>query len=209
VDVWSVSVNAEAGEISAATVLSGRRESCAAWDHSRSTAPLVVGPSDVLANSMAFFGRSGVRHAGRRPLSAAADHAGRHARILVDAAQASGDAELDAAGPDTMSFADYVRLVARACGERRLIVGLPAPLVLAALRLLELWLDDVVLTREELLGLRQELLISRKPALGREPDGAWLLENGSSLGRVYVNDVQRHFAAGAIDPVLNPALAGE
>jgi uncharacterized protein YbjT (DUF2867 family) len=145
---------------------------------------LVVGPSDVLTNNIAFF----LRRFPLFPLPAA----GRYllqpvtlsdtARLIADAAEASDDLELDAAGPDETSFADYVRLVGRACGVERAIIGLPAPLVLGALRLIELWLDDVVLTREELLGLKQELLLSRKVPLGRESVAAWLLGNGSTLG---------------------------
>jgi hypothetical protein len=72
------------------------------------------------------------------------------------------------------------------------------------LRLVEAWLDDVVLTREELDGLEQELLVSRAPALGRESVGRWLLEHGAALGRSYVNDRERHFGLGRSQPILIP-----
>ena len=73
-----------------------------------------------------------------------------------------------------MTFRDYVRLVARACGVRRWIVATPPGLSLLALRLLQPLLRDVVLTREELEGLAQERLVSRQPPRGTASVSAWL-----------------------------------
>ncbi len=72
------------------------------------------------------------------------------------------------------------------------------------LRLVEPFLGDIVLTREELAGLQQELLLSRAPATAGESVRAWLMANGRHLGRAYINDLDRHFGAGASAPVLRP-----
>jgi len=167
---------------------------------------LVVGPNDVLTANIAwllrrfpFFPVPAAR-ARLQPITLADT-----ARIIADAAEASGDLELDAAGPDVMTFREYVGLVARACGVRRLLFGAPGWLALAGLALIERLLGDVVLTREELLGLEQELLVSHQPARGSQPVGRWLAEHGDTLGRSYVNDVRRHFGTGAADPILDPS----
>ena len=88
---------------------------------------------------------------------------------------------------------------------RRLLFAAPGCLALAALRLLAPFLGDDALTREELAGLRQELLLARAPPLGRERVADWLLAHGGTLGRRYVSDRRRHFGAGATEPIRSPA----
>lgn len=170
---------------------------------------LVVGPTDVLTNNIAWFLR-------RFPLFAIPGH-GRYriqpitledtARIIAEAAESTDDQQIDAAGPEMMAFEDYVRLVARVCGVRRKIVRTPRWLVLAALRLVGFALSDIVLTREEILGLEQELLVSASPPLGRSRVADYLATHGDTLGRRYTNDLHRHFGAGASMPVVDSKLA--
>ena len=167
---------------------------------------LVVGPQDVLTSNIAWFLRRfpffPVPDGGRyRVQPVTLDDAG---RVVADAVETRGDLEVDAAGPEIMTFAEYVRKVARACGVRRWIVSAPVWLSLLALRLLGLFLRDVVLTREELEGLAQEKLLSHQPPRGAESVTAWLRANGTTLGRRYVNDLDRHFREGARAPILTP-----
>jgi uncharacterized protein YbjT (DUF2867 family) len=167
---------------------------------------LVVGPRDVLTTNVAWLlrrfpcfpvpaGRSRLQ-----PITLADT-----ARIIADAAEDPTSIELDAAGPEVMTFMEYVRLVASACRVRRIILPAPAWLALAGLRFVEPFLGDVVLTREELLGLERELLLSHEPPRGKESVGAWLSGQSAELGRRYVNDRRRHFGAGRTELVLDPS----
>jgi NADH dehydrogenase len=167
---------------------------------------LVVGPYDVLSGNIAWF----LRHfpvfplpdGGRcrlQPVTLADT-----GRIIADAAQATGNLDIDAAGPETYTFREYVELLARACGIRRLMVPAPSWLALAGLRVVELLLRDIVLTREELDGLQQELLLSGAPPTGSESVEQWLMDHGDGLGRRYINDLRRHFGDGAADPIGRP-----
>lgn len=167
---------------------------------------LVVGPADILTNNIAWFLR-------RFPVFPLPDR-GRYrlqpvtlddnARIICDALDGPDGLELDAAGPEVLTFGEYVRLVARACGVRRWIVSAPGWLSLALLRVVGWILRDVVLTREELLGLEQELLTSHAPPTGQASVRGWLLQNGETLGRDYINDLRRHFSTGKQQAVLDP-----
>ncbi|MBI5244917.1 MAG: NAD(P)H-binding protein [Elusimicrobia bacterium] len=166
---------------------------------------LVVGPADVLTNNIAwllrrfpFFLLPGGGAYRLQPVTL--EDA---ARLVVDAALEAGNLEEDAAGPEIFTFAEYVRQVASACGLRRLFLPAPDPIVLSALGLLKPFLRDIVLTRDELAGLQQELLVSRKPALGRKSVSAWIQANGSKLGREYVNDLDRHFRSDAKKPIVS------
>lgn len=171
---------------------------------------LVVGPRDVLTNNIAwllrrfpvFFVPGGGQYR-LQPITL--DDTG---RVIADAVEDPHEVEVDAAGPDVMSFRQYVQLVARACGVRRWLLGVPSWLALAAIRLIEPLLGDVILTREELAGLEQELLVSRSEPVGRESVEPWLLAHGDELGRSYLNDVHRHFGEGSTEPILVPAAPG-
>ena len=167
---------------------------------------LIVGPRDVLTNNIAWFLRRfpifPIPDGGNyrlRPLTL-----GDAGRIVADETESSETAQIDAAGPEIMTFREYVHTVARACGLRRTVVGVPGNLALAALRLVQRFLKDVVLTREELLGLQQEALLSHQSPRAKESVTDWLRQNGETLGRRYANDLDRHFLAHAQEPVLNP-----
>lgn len=160
---------------------------------------LVVGPGDVLTNNIAWFLRRfpvfPLPDGGRARLQPVtlADTA----RIIVDALEAGDPVEVDAAGPETLTFAEYLRALRDACGVRRAFVSVPNSVALGALGLVEPFLRDIVLTREELLGLEQELLTSSAPPLGTESVRQWLEQHGTELGRRYVNDIERHFGRGS------------
>ena len=170
---------------------------------------LIVGPSDVLTSNIAWclrrFPVFVLPDGGRyrlQPLTL-----GDAARIIADAAEASGDVTVDAAGPEVFTFREYVERLAGACGVRPWLVSAPAFVPLLALRALGVLLRDEVLTREELDGLAEERLVSHQPARGTERVGEWLAAHGSELGVRYVNDRVRHLGAGSTEPILSPGLS--
>ena len=125
----------------------------------------------------------------------------------MDAGESKENQQIDAAGPDIMSFREYLGILQRACGVRRWMPGVPGWLSLLTLKPIELLLRDIVLTKEELLGLKQELLVSKKAPLGTESVEKWLMENAGALGYTYVNDLQRHFGRDSSKPVLTDSAS--
>ncbi len=165
---------------------------------------LVVGPNDVLSNNIAWFLRRfpffPMPDGGKyrlQPITLADT-----ARIIVDAAEGNDNQQIDAAGPEIMSFRDYLLLLQRACGLSRWMLSVPGWLSLLCLKPVELLLRDIVLTKEELLGLKQELLVSKKAPLGTASVEEWLMQHGTTMGRTYVNDLRRHFGRDSSRPVL-------
>ena len=77
----------------------------------------------------------------------------------------------DAAGPDTFTFEELLRLLAEAVGARVRLVRTPPSLGLALTKLVGLFLRDVGLTRDEVDGLMAGLLSS-----GAAPTGTTRLE---------------------------------
>lgn len=168
---------------------------------------LIVGPNDVLTNNIAWFLRRfpvfPVPQGGRyklQPITLSDT-----ARIIADTAESKEIIRVDAAGPDAMTFHEFVKCIAVACGLRRFLVASPDWFVLGALRLAGVFLRDVVLTHEELSGLQQELLCSSEPETGKESVIEWLINNAENLGRNYANDIKRHFGSEASKLITNPS----
>ena len=115
------------------------------------------------------------------------------AALAVEAAAAPGNPVLDAAGPDTLTFEQLVRTVRAAVGSRARIVRSGVAPALAMTRLAGLFLRDIVLTRDELLGLMDSLLVSEGAPTGSARFGDWLAQNGNELGRSYVSELARNW----------------
>ena len=154
------------------------------------------GDRDILANNIAwilrrmpFFALPGNGSYPVQPV-----HIDDLATICTQAAHAHNDVIVDAAGPETLSFGEFVRAVRRAVGARAPILNLPPRLMSVAARALGLLVHDVVLTPDEIKGLTAGLLVSHETPLGQIAFTEWLQENSASIGRSYANELQRHFA---------------
>ena len=99
----------------------------------------------------------------------------------------------DAAGPDTMSFEELLRLMASKMGVRCGFLHTPPSIGLGLTSLIGLMVRDVVLTRDEVDGLMSGLLTSDSPPTGTTRFADWLEENADSLGRRYTSELQRNF----------------
>ncbi len=155
---------------------------------------LVFGEGDLLLNNMAWalrrfpvfpvFGRGDYKV---QPI-----YAGDLAAQAVASGSLSENTVADAAGPDTFTFEELLRLLAKAVNTRvRLVHMLPA-VGFAATRLVGLLLRDVVLTRDEVDGLMAGLLTSHAAAAGTTRLAGWLEENPDTLGREYVSELRRN-----------------
>ena len=164
---------------------------------------LILGPKDVLTNNIAWF----LRRFPIFPIPQGGSYRlqpvtlSDTARIIVDAAEKKENLTVDAAGPDTFTFREYLRLLAGFCGVKPFLIGTPNWVSLTGLRVIEPILRDVILTREELLGLEEELLCSDQKPLGQESVTEWLKLNAGNLGTTYANDVKRHFESDSTKPV--------
>ena len=117
------------------------------------------------------------------------------ARLAVDVAQSNEDIEMDAVGPDVFTYAEMIRLVRDKTGSRCWVVPSPKILTYLVGRVLGHFLNDIVLTRDEIEGLSRGLLVSRsdRPAPAPTRLAHWLDENAHHLGNSYANEVARHY----------------
>lgn len=155
----------------------------------------LFGRGDVLVNNMAWllrrfpvFGIPGSGNYRVRPV-----HIDDVARLCVEAGAATGNESVEAVGPETYTFRDWVVLVRDAVGARSLLVHVPPALIPVGTGLIGFALRDVLLTREELTGLMAELITTDGPTTGEVAFSDWLREHSSELGRHWASEVGRHF----------------
>ena len=155
---------------------------------------LVFGAGDLLLNNMAWalrrFPVFPVFGNGDYPVQPI--YAGDLAAQALAAGSQSENTLADAAGPDTFTFEELLRLLAQAVGARVRLVHTPPSLGFALTRLVGLLLRDVVLTRDEVDGLMAELLTSHAAPAGTARLAGWLEDNPDLLGRQYVSELRRN-----------------
>lgn len=156
---------------------------------------VLFGDEPILANAIAWllrrspvFGIPGDGRYGIQPI-AVEDLAS----LALAAAARDEDLTWDAAGPEILSFNEMVEAIRASTGSRARLVHVPGPVALAAAAVLGRVVNDTLLTREELEGLSDGLLVSRELPRGTARFTDWLDANGSWLGRHYLSEVGRHF----------------
>ena len=156
---------------------------------------LVFGIGDLLLNNMAWalrrFPVFPVYGGGDYPVQPI--YAGDVAAQAVEAGCRTADSVADAAGPQTFSFGELIRLLASAMGVRARLMHTPPSVGLALTGLIGLLKRDVALTGDEVAGLMAGLLTSDAAPTGRARLGDWLAGNADGLGRTYVSELRRHF----------------
>ena len=101
---------------------------------------------------------------------------------------------IDAVGPDSYTFKEFVRLIGNTIGARRPLISVPPRLALLAAQVISFFVRDVVLTPEEIKGLMANLLVSKDPALGKTAFRDWLEANKNTVGTKYASEIQRHYS---------------
>ncbi len=169
------------------------RESGLPWAIVRPT--LVFGPGDILLNNIAWLLRRmpvfvvpGLGTYRVQPV------AGEDvAEIATWAAAQADNLTVDAAGPDTMTYMELVEAIAIAVGRRPRFMYMSPRMTLRMGDLVGRVMKDVLLNRQELEGLMDELLVSQERARGTRRLDNWLLTSAETLGRAYSSELDRHW----------------
>jgi NADH dehydrogenase len=156
---------------------------------------VVFGDGDILINNIAWF----LRHLpvfvvpGSGSYRVQPVYVEDLAAIAVDAGATSSNVVIDAVGPEVFSFTDLVREIRTAIKSRAALLHLHPNLALFAARALGVFVQDVVLTKDEIGGLMAELLVSSEPPTGATRFGQWTRDHAGTLGVRYASELQRHY----------------
>ena len=101
------------------------------------------------------------------------------------------DTVINAIGPETYTYRNMVAEIAKQIGVRRPIVSVPPALGYLTGKVLGAFVDDVMITREEIEGLMSGLLYVDAPPAGSTRLREWLGQNADTLGRRYTSELAR------------------
>ncbi len=115
------------------------------------------------------------------------------AKIAVEKALNSENSIVDCAGPEIFSFRELIKKIRDVIDSKSIIINLPTKAVFSLLKFLSFFLKDVILTREEILALKGNLLYSKDPPLGKERIIDWIKNEKDYLGIQYRSEILRHY----------------
>lgn len=115
------------------------------------------------------------------------------AELAVEGVYRTDNYIVDAVGPDIFTFEGMVHLIGEKIGAKRPLIPVPPRLALLAAQFLSIFVNDVILTPEEVDGLMAGLLVSKDPPLGRTRLGDWLEANRKRVGAQYASEIKKHY----------------
>jgi uncharacterized protein YbjT (DUF2867 family) len=115
------------------------------------------------------------------------------ARLCVELDAKPGNVTVDAVGPESVTFREMVTAIRAATGSRSLLVPAPGWAIPPLSAVLGTVLRDVLLTPEEYSSMAGGLADSAAAATGQASLTDWIARHGDELGRVYANELNRHY----------------
>jgi len=116
------------------------------------------------------------------------------AELAVNAGYEKRSLVLDAAGPETFTFDELIRLMAKQVGSHARLLHMKPERALKLIRMVGGLVGDVVLTGEEIDGLMQDMLaFPSAPAAGHSLFSSWLRLHAAALGSSYFSEMERHY----------------
>jgi NADH dehydrogenase len=154
---------------------------------------VLFGGADILINNIAWllrrlpvFGVFGDGEYRVQPI-----HVDDLAALAVEHGANTGNALVNAIGPETFAYRDLVRQIGEIIGVRRPILSLPPALGYFVGWLIGRINGDVLITRDEIGGLMANLLYVDAPPTGTTRLTAWARAHRDTLGRRYASELAR------------------
>jgi NADH dehydrogenase len=113
------------------------------------------------------------------------------AELAVEQGRESANTIVDAIGPETFTYRDLVGEIGSIIGKPRAIISLPPSLGYASGWLIGTFTGDVMITREEIRGLMQNLLCTKSLPAGSTRLTNWARANAATLGQHYASELAR------------------
>ena len=156
---------------------------------------VLFGKEDILINNIAWLLRHlpvfGLPGNGSYKLSPV--YVDDLAALAVEAVYSTENYIWDAVGPDEYTFKEMVELIGESVGAKRLLVPMPPIVALWAAQFLSLFVNDIMLTPEEVDGLMANLLISKEAPRCKTSLRQWLHKHSVTTGKQYASELARHF----------------
>jgi nucleoside-diphosphate-sugar epimerase len=154
---------------------------------------VLFGKEDILINNIAWilrrlplfgvFGRGDYR---LQPI-----YVDDLAQLAVEQGEKRENTIINAIGPETFTFRELVEQIAQTLGKKRLIISCPPIIGYFWGKIVGRFVNDVIITREEIAGLMADLLYVDAPPAGETKLTCWIKEHAESLGKHYTSELAR------------------
>jgi len=156
---------------------------------------LVFGKEDILVNNIAWT----VRKFPFVPIFGSGDYKIQPvfvedlASIAVDCANKNTSETLDAVGPETFTYKEMLRIMASVLNRDVKFFHVWPKVGIFLGKIIGLFVNDVLLTKDELKGLMDNKLTSKQTPNAKTKFTEWLKANKVTVGERYTSELDRHF----------------
>ena len=154
---------------------------------------VLFGGEDILTNNIAWLLRRfpAIAVFGDGAYRLQPIHVEDFAKLAVEQGASRTNTVIDAIGPETFTFRALVEEIGAAIGKKRRVISVSPRLGYLATWLAGLLVNDVILTRDEIDGLMDGLLVVESPPAGTTKLTEWARQNADTLGRRYASELAR------------------
>lgn len=168
------------------------RDSCLSYAILRPT--VLFGKEDILINNIAWMLRAfpvfGIFGDGQYRLQPI--FVDDFAALAVQQGESHENGIINAIGPETFTYRELIDTISLAVlGKKRTCVPIPDGFGVVFGKLIGMFTGDVVITAEEIRGLKSNLLYVEDRAAGNTKLSVWLQENRNTLGMQYTSELAR------------------
>ena len=113
------------------------------------------------------------------------------AELAVEEGEGRENRTIDAVGPESFTFRKLVETIGEIIGKKRPIMPIPPFIGGKISSIIGYFVNDVILTEEEIEGLMAGLLYTGSKPLGKTRLSEWTKKNSASLGVKYASELAR------------------
>ena len=154
---------------------------------------VIFGKEDILINNIAWAVRKlpvfGVFGDGQYKLQPI--FVDDFAQLAIEQSRSTDNRIIDAIGPETFTYKELVRTICKILDKNRPIISVPDTVGYFAGLIIGKVVGDVFITREEIKGLKSNLLCTHAPPAGKTKLTDWLRENKDTVGKKYASEIAR------------------
>ena len=155
---------------------------------------VIFGQEDILINNIAWmirkfpiFGMFGDGKYKLQPIFVED-----FADLAVEQGQKTENIIIDATGPEIFTYKELIKTMSKIIlGKERKVFSMPDEFGYWISKLVGTIKHDKLVTREEIKGLKADLLYSNSTAAGKTKLTDWLFQNKNTVGKDYANELKR------------------
>jgi len=154
---------------------------------------VIFGDEDILINNIAWMIRNlpviGLFGSGQYRLQPI--YVVDIAKFIVNFANSNENVTVDAIGPETFTFRQLLETIQNMIGTNKPIVSVSPTKGYLALKILGKFLGDIILTKEEIKGLMDDMLYVDSAPVGMTKLTDWLKHHREKVGKFYAPELKR------------------